>query len=68
MGHAKFVNMNLFLMWQDRALSIYITDGITSILRQPSSPLTGCWTIPSQIAFVFLKHDMQNCCFVTLTC
>jgi len=29
---------------------------------------TGCWMIPIQIAFFFLKHDMQNCCFVTLTC
>jgi len=24
--------------------------------------------IPGQIAFFFLKHDMQNCCLVTLTC
>ena len=25
-GHAKFVSMNLFLVWQDRALSVYIKD------------------------------------------
>jgi len=25
-------------------------------------------TIPGQITFFFLKHDMQNCCLVTLTC
>ena len=24
--------------------------------------------IPGKIAFFFLKHDMQNCCLVTLTC
>jgi len=23
-GYAKFVSMNLFLVWQDRALSVYI--------------------------------------------
>jgi len=38
------------------------------ILREPASALTGCWMIPGQIAFLFLKHDVQNCCFVTLTC
>jgi len=36
------------------------------ILREPA--LTGCWMILGQIAFFFLKHDMQNCCFVTMTC
>ena len=35
------------------------------ILREPA--LTGCWMIPGQIAFLFLKHNMQNCCFVTST-
>jgi len=35
------------------------------ILREPA--LTGGWMIPGQLTFLFLKHDMQNCCFVTLT-
>jgi len=35
------------------------------ILREPA--LAGCWMIPGQIAFFFLKYDMQNCRFVTLT-
>ena len=30
-GHAKFVSMNLFLMWQDRALSIYINDVVCCV-------------------------------------
>jgi len=37
----------------------------TSILREAA--FTGCWMIPGQFTFLFLKHDMQNCCFVTLT-
>jgi len=35
------------------------------ILREAA--LTVCWMIPGQLTFLFLKHDMQNCCFVTLT-
>jgi len=34
------------------------------ILHEPA--LTDCWMIPGQTAFFFFKHDMQNCCFVTL--
>jgi len=56
--------MNLFLMWQDRALSVEIKDVVTPILREPASALTGCWMIPCQIAFFFLEYDAQNCCFV----
>jgi len=33
--------------------------------REPA--LTGFWMIPGQRAFFFLKHDIQNCCLVTLT-
>jgi len=29
--------------------------------------LIGCWVISGQKTALFLKHDMQNCCFVTLT-
>jgi len=31
-GHAKFVSMNLYLVWEDRALSVYINDVVYSIL------------------------------------
>jgi len=30
-GHAKLVSMNLFLMWQDRALSVYIKDVVCCV-------------------------------------
>jgi len=30
-GHAKLVSMNLFLMWQDRALSVHIKDVVCCV-------------------------------------
>jgi len=45
------MSMNLFLMWQDRALSVYIKNVVTPILREPASALTGFWMLPGQIAF-----------------
>jgi len=31
-GHAKFVSTNLYLVWEDRALSLYIKDVVCCIL------------------------------------
>jgi len=42
---------------------LQFTPVFTPILREPA--LAGGLMIPGQIAFFFLKHDMQNCCFVT---
>jgi len=32
-GHGKFVSMNLYLVWEDRALSVYIKDVVCCIFE-----------------------------------